>query len=308
MIVPKTKYFFLLVVAMAEAFMQHSISTPRRQRRFFTDPPIVGFVAGQRRMVGTVFDESDLLPFPLEPDPLSLMPGPESLSPLEVWCLVKMEGWYSKALSLKCPWMRRRSLDFVDTIEMFARLTLVRKNINIVGPPMGCRGDEKTQIKHKGLALEDVRDVIRLDWKEESHKGYYVTGLLSHIIYRNDCLFDGPDPDLPVTGLRKFVGAASQLFDRSKSTAELLSLDIEGKVIVAKWRMKGVIRLPSRPEMPEVVGKTIYHLDEDNLIYLHEEEWDISAVEAFLKTKWFPSSSSSKKKSHPHPAENYSSY
>ena len=102
------------------------------------------------------------------------------------------------------------------------------------------------------------------------------------------------DPDMPVRGLRKFLNAASQLFDQQLSTCELLSLNIQEQghgaddddVIVARWRMNGVLRLPWKPKMPEVVGTTIYRLDENHLIRLHEETWDISAVEAFFRTKW----------------------
>ncbi|CAB9515584.1 Uncharacterized conserved protein (DUF2358) [Seminavis robusta] len=210
-----------------------------------------------------------------------------SLSPLEVWCLVKLEEWYSDALALKCPWMRRRMLDCVDAVETVARTTLIHKHLDIVGPTMGCRGVEDAPIKQKGLTMEDVASVIRGDWKEKTMKGYYVTGKMNSSIYRDDCFFDGPDPDMPIKGLRKFCGSASQLFDRKKSTAELVDLQVEGNVIVARWKMNGVLRLPFRPKMPEVVGKTTYYLDEDNLIYKHEESWDISAIEAFYKTEWF---------------------
>ena len=86
-------------------------------------------------------------------------------------------------------------------------------------------------------------DTIRSDWNPEpkrqyiasekynslqpkDHKGYYITGKLNTTIYRDDCWFDGPDPDMPVRGVRKYLNAASQLFDVSASTAELLSLEI----------------------------------------------------------------------------------
>ena len=35
------------------------------------------------------------------------------------------------------------------------------------------------------------------------HK-YYVTGKLSAAIYSDDCIFDSPDPDMPVRSLRRF--------------------------------------------------------------------------------------------------------
>ena len=53
-------------------------------------------------------------------------------------------------------------------------------------------------------------------------KGYYITGRLYKFIYRDDCLFDGPDPDMPVRGLAKYTGIASQLFEYRSSRADLL--------------------------------------------------------------------------------------
>jgi len=248
----------------------------------------------QLNMVGTVVDFGDAMHFEHQPAQVSEssfqsatlgLPTLPQLSPVEIWCAVRLEQWYEQALALKCPWMRRRSLDFVDTIEMAARLAIFsRKSLEVVGPTLGCRGDEKTAIKTKGLSIQAVADTIRYDWREYSQKGYYVTGAISAEVYRNDCFFDGPDPDMPIKGIRKFKGAASQLFDRKESTAELLNLQVEGDVIVAKWRMNGVLRLPWKPRMPEVVGSTTYYLDEDNLVYKHVESWDISAIEAFMKT------------------------
>ena len=162
--------------------------------------------------------------------------------------------------------------------------------------------------KRKHLTLAELQEAIARDWKASSgHKGYYITGQLNTTIVRDDCLFDGPDPDMPVRGLRKYLGAASQLFDRKTSRAELLSLTTEyccdttvqqqqqqqnepsarcisNHVIVARWRMNGVLRLPWKPRLPEWTGTTTYHLDEDGLIYWHEEEWDMSVGQAFLKT------------------------
>jgi hypothetical protein len=86
-------------------------------------------------------------------------------------------------------------------------------------------------------------------------------------------------------GLRKYLNAASQLFDRAKSRAELLSLDIiSSDKIVATWRMNGVLRLPWKPTLPEWTGSTTYHLDQDGLIYIHEEDWDVSVMQAFMET------------------------
>lgn len=140
--------------------------------------------------------------------------------------------------------------------------------------------------------------IIRADWKpDHRHKGYYITGRLNTTIYRDDCWFDGPDPDMPVRGVRKYLNAASQLFDTSTSTAELLSLEIgepspqsrqpkSKSTIVARWKLKGVLHLPWHPSLPVWTGRTTYHLDDEHMIYRHEEEWDISVAQAFTQTLW----------------------
>ncbi|CAB9520185.1 Uncharacterized conserved protein (DUF2358) [Seminavis robusta] len=247
---------------------------------------------GRVAMVGSVYDSAAVVGgFGVEEEahhPPGKDPLEPAFSPWEVWCLVRIEQWYSQALSHKCPFLRRRATDFVETLEMLVRDVVIREtNIPLVGPPVSCRGDEKTRHKTKGLSMEELASVIRHDWREDTNKGYYITGRLTPQIYRDDCLFDGPDPDMPVRGLRKFLNAASQLFDLKQSQCELQSLQVQGDAIVAKWTMNGTLRLPWRPKMPRVRGVTTYHLDADGLIKLHEETWDLTAAQAFLKTAWF---------------------
>lgn len=209
----------------------------------------------------------------------------ELFSPLEVSVFSKMDDWYAKSLAIKCPFFRRRSADFLDGIDMIVRFLMVRhKSLDLIPPP-GCRGTKSTCRKTKGLDIEDIRNIIRTDWRADTHKGYYITGKLNTTIYRNDCLFDGPDPDMPVHGLRKYLNAASQLFDHKTSFSELLTLEVvDDRTLFAKWQMRGILRLPWKPELPQWTGTTTYHLDDDGLIYLHEETWDMSVPEAFLKT------------------------
>jgi hypothetical protein len=56
------------------------------------------------------------------------------------------------------------------------------------------------------------------------------------------------------------------------------------------------MRLPWRPKLPEVTGRTTYHIDDSGLIYKHVETWDISAFKAFIRTFFpnFPSKSGHK--------------
>jgi len=116
-----------------------------------------------------------------------------------------------------------------------------------------------------------------------------VTGKLSTGIYRDDCWFLSPDPDLPIHGLRKYVGVASHLFDSKSSSSELLSLEQKNQIqddtnllIMATWRMSLTLKLPWRPRLPTFSGTTLYHFDENHLVFRHEETWDISLTEAFL--------------------------
>ena len=200
--------------------------------------------------------------------------------------------------------------DFLDGADMVMRFLLIRhKSLDLIGPPPGCRSTVKSA-KYKNLELSEIVDTIRSDWKpkdmsasvvqqQQNNKGYYITGKLNTTIYRDDCWFDGPDPDMPVRGVRKYLNAASQLFDKSTSTAELLSLEIGDRTnyesfrhkrtratIVARWRLKGVLHLPWHPSLPAWTGTTTYHLDDEHMIYLHEEEWDISVFRAFTQTLW----------------------
>ena len=109
---------------------------------------------------------------------------------------------------------------------------------------------------------------------------------------------------MPIRGLRKYLNVACQLFDQHESRSELLDLRIESVassesdfassdernyktlVIVADWKMNGILRLPWRPRLPEWTGQTTYYFDEYGLVYRHAETWDMSVAHAFLKTLW----------------------
>jgi hypothetical protein len=161
------------------------------------------------------------------------------------------------------------------------------------------------------ISLPEILSIITNDWKVNNHKGYYVTGRLSTSIYHDDTIFDGPDPDMPVQGLYKYINAASQLFDTKHTFAELISIEqvtvgmihdedhdhelevastgigtgTSTSTIVAKWKMRGKLRLPWKPTVPEWSGTTTYHIHpRTGLIYRHVETWDISVAQAFLQT------------------------
>ena len=67
---------------------------------------------------------------------------------------------------------------------------------------------------------------------------------------------------------------------------ELNSFDEGGNygrgMVKARWKIEGTLMLPWRPMVQPLTGWTKYHVDEDGMIALHEEGWDISVLEAFL--------------------------
>jgi hypothetical protein len=179
------------------------------------------------------------------------------LNPLEKWCITHMvDVWYSQSLSIKCRFFRRRMADLLNGVDMMMRFVVIRhKSLDLIGPPPGDVDPHKS--------MEDRLQTIRHDWRTDTDKGYYITGRLNTTMYRDDCLFDGPDPDVPPRGLRKYLNAASHLFDHASSSAELLSLekkriagngnddDDDGTIlVVARWKLQGVLHLPWHPELP----------------------------------------------------------
>jgi hypothetical protein len=244
----------------------------------------------------------------------------QQLNSIERYCLEKIDGWYGESQKVKCPFFRRRYGDVLDNLEWFVRNIIVRPPCrSSLGPIQACqpiqmevggrKGRYKSVPKTKNLPVERIMETIRRDWEgitrrrtnnnNQSSKGYYVTGKLSTSIYRDDCWFLSPDPDLPVQGLRKYIGIASHLFDSKTSHSELLSLQQQQQQeeendttqphlqIKAEWKLSLTLKLPWRPSLPPFTGTTLYKFDEDNLIYQHEETWDISLLDAFLAM--FPS-------------------
>lgn len=246
--------------------------------------------------------------------PEQVSPGPV-LTPLEALCLSRMDQWYAKSQSAKCPFLRRRSGDLLDTVEAVLNHIVVRKECWQTPQAHRPAGSNKklNTIKYKHLTPQQLYQCVLQDWikGETGHKGYYVTGKLTTAMYRDDCLFLGPDPDMPIHGMRKYAGVASHLFDYDASEAVLTSLNVvpaqelplvslrqqEGQqsktckncggqdtCLVAEWTLSGILRLPWRPSLPTFSGQTIYHLDEDGLIVCHEESWDCSVLQAFCHT------------------------
>ena len=209
-----------------------------------------------------------------------------------------IERMYTKSFKIKCPFFKRRLQDMLDCSSLILQF-LVKRHKSIswlfdandttcITPPgtAGVVGEEKLV----GLSVEEISKIILSDWKTHSNKGYYITGLLTKSIYRDNCLFDGPDPDMPVRGLRKYLSASSQLFDRRVSCATLCDIQhsTENRTIVVKWTLEGVLNLPWHPTICPLRGNTKYILDKSGLIERHIEEWEVSTLVAFWSTL-FPS-------------------
>lgn len=223
-----------------------------------------------------------------------------------------LDGLYDKSSSIKCPFFRRRAADAIDNTAILFHFFLIRhkslpwisdllENPNYSPACPGCkpygrhikRLADGTAEKTRHLSVTDVEGRIHNDWVGGASKsrGYYITGKLDSTIYTDDCLFKSPDPDMPVRGLRKYLSAAAQLFDQKQSCAELLSIcSTEGGgemghgIVEVTWRLSGIINLPWHPTVEPWTGSTRYHLDNEGLIYMHEEQWDISVWRAFICT------------------------
>ena len=202
-----------------------------------------------------------------------------------------VDNMYSNALRLKCPFFKRRSTDLIDGLVLVIRFLLIRHKslpLPIVPGMKGFDSEAINCMKSIGYNIFELKDVIENDWKGKSNcgKGYYITGKLSSNIYRDDCFFDGPDPDMPVRGLRKYTSAASQLFDNKSSRADLLSIEVNeiSNSILVKWRLEGILNLPWHPKLKPWTGSTTYFIDKNGLVEKHVETWDITVIDAFLST------------------------
>ncbi|KAL7506980.1 hypothetical protein ACHAXN_008003, partial [Cyclotella atomus] len=225
-----------------------------------------------------------------------------------------LNNLYDKAqLQIKCPFLRRRIADCLDGTATLLQFLLIRhKSLGLSDPAIlstiestfkvpGCipTGRHiKTAVKNRHLSIEELTCRVQNDWtsntnngnsSNNSNKGYYITGRLDTTIYRDDCLFTGPDPDMPVRGLRKYLSAAAQLFDSKVSFASLDSISFDNKggerhcgAITVQWTLGGVINLPWHPNVEPWTGWTRYHVDEEGLIYWHEEGWDVEVWRIFL--------------------------
>lgn len=203
----------------------------------------------------------------------------------------KMDDIYGRCTKIKCPFFRRRAVVILELTSKIAAFIAIRHKslpLSFLGLST-IESNHGANPKYLNLELEQLAAIITKDWSAKinnsSGKGYYITGKLTKEIYREDCFFDGPDPDMPVRGLKKYLLFASQLFNHQKSRADLLrpvEIDRDENTLIAHWRIEGVINLPWKPHVKPWTGHTVYHLDENNLVEKHIEKWDITVLDAFI--------------------------
>lgn len=189
---------------------------------------------------------------------------------------------HNRTYDVKCPFIRRKSFDALELADAALRTFTFRNGAESL---FTAHNSADLQAKLCSPTVDDIAERIQIDW---CNRGYYVTGNLTTAIYKDNCVFDGPDPDMPVYGLRKFVLTAAQLFVHSESNSELLGpliIDRFNKTITAYWRISGRMNLPWKPKVKPWTGNTMYIIDpHTGLIEKHIEQWDISVFEAFFCT------------------------
>lgn len=131
-----------------------------------------------------------------------------------------------------------------------------------------------TPAKTPGLSIDEVQAIVQEDFVARQ---YFVTGNMTRSLYADDCRFRDPTTD--VRGLNRYILAVSNLFDPTRSHAELVSIQTlsETKIKTA-WILEGTLKLPWKPYIPPVRGTTIYELNSQGLISLHDETWHDSEM------------------------------
>jgi hypothetical protein len=198
-----------------------------------------------------------------------------------------------RARGVKCPFWRRRFGDVIDGGFTIARFVGARhKSWELpaeIAALAQLRAAASGPPKQRGLSVAELQAIVHEDLVERQ---YYVTGRLTSSIYADRCLFDGPDPDMPVRDVQRYSDALRGLFDPSTSRIELIELRPAGeRSFAANWRLEGALQLPWHPAIKPFTGSTLYELDSDGLICSHTETWDISAVDAFVSVlvpSWGP--------------------
>lgn len=188
---------------------------------------------------------------------------------------------------IRCPFFRRRATDFLEAaVDMGTFLASRHKSIDLSGFFPRYLSEHSRQVKsQKIVGLQSITTIAQEIAYSYQVRQCQVTGKLNSSLFDDACSFHGPDPDMPVKGLSKYISAASGLFSHSKSTCELVAIGtIKDSQVVVIWRIEGTVNLPWHPTIKPYFGATIYDRGCDGLIIKATEYWSVSALRAFLST------------------------
>ena len=193
--------------------------------------------------------------------------------------------------TIRCPFFRRRASDLLEAAVLVGRWLASRhKSLDlslgllplstVAGQPSRAHG------KALGASHDELLAALFRDFHDSQCQ---VTGRISRRHFSETCVFDGPDPDMPVKGLDKYLSAAATLFNHRQSRCEILGLASspgdQGRLEpIVFWRIEGVVNLPWHPRIKPYVGATHFRTDADGLIVAAQEFWTITAFDAFVST------------------------
>lgn len=151
-------------------------------------------------------------------------------------------------------------------------------------------GIPKSTIKTTGMSLQEIADRLSRDLTvgASGKGGYFLSGDLSTDIFRDDCIFQ--DPTNEVRSLSQYQTALKILFDPNLSMVQLLSplvVNEDKRIISAKIRSRGFLRLPWKPYVTAYETNITYAVDDNGLISRQSQTWSKSASEA-LKESFTP--------------------
>mmetsp|Transcript_41035 Transcript_41035/g.55923 ORF Transcript_41035/g.55923 Transcript_41035/m.55923 type:complete len:334 (-) Transcript_41035:258-1259(-) len=208
--------------------------------------------------------------------------------------------------TIRCPFFRRRASDLIDSAALCGRWLASRHksldlSFGLLPLSTFASNHQRERVKVVDATLDEL--MMRLS-KDFSERQCQVTGRLSDAYFSEDCVFDGPDPDMPVWGLRKYLSASKHLFHHAASCCQLIAVatvpcrqseekadDADGggePDILIVWRIEGALSLPWKPTIKPYTGCTIFRREKGRegggLIASVKEYWSISAADAFLST------------------------
>lgn len=57
---------------------------------------------------------------------------------------------------------------------------------------------------------------------------------------------------------------------------------VSPQLIQTRWRFAASLNVPGNPKLKPYTGTTMYRVNQDGLVFEHNEQWDISALDAFV--------------------------